>query len=338
MSASAVVARPLSAEPFVSRAGLTRPAPLWPFVVARIYCGVVFLTAGVRQVTGAAPWVKPGQTWAGAVREQLVEWGPRTAAWYRPVIDTLWMPHISGVAATVAWLNVLVGVTLLLGLLTRPAAAVGLAMLLNYLAASGSRLYYPGPVAAETALLVAILLTNPGQLFGLDAALTRRGDAKPHPLAVPAWTALPLRLYLGAAFLYAASNKVGPTKWSHWPAAMAGFAGSQLPHSARLYRPFLGAVLAHSTVVAPIVAVAEVVVGIALLLGAGTRWAATIGILLTANYFLMKGDTILDVSNDLCFIVGLTIVLATDAGRTLGVDGLRPPGDRAARGSLSDNR
>jgi thiosulfate dehydrogenase [quinone] large subunit len=145
---------------------------------------------------------------------------------------------------------------------------------------------------------------------------------------VAGWMAVPLRVYFGAAFLYAASNKVGTGKWSQWPAAMQGFISGQLPHAAFFYRPMLThVVLPHIDTWAPLVAVTEVIVGAALLLGVLTRVAAAVGIALTFNYFLLKGTSPIDVSNDLAFVFGLAVVIVSDAGRTLGVDGLRAPRD-----------
>jgi uncharacterized membrane protein YphA (DoxX/SURF4 family) len=148
----------------------------------------------------------------------------------------------------------------------------------------------------------------------------------------PAWVVVPLRLYFGAAFLSAASNKIGSANWSHWPEWMAGVIAGRLPEVTPLYRPFLtSVVLPHITFFAPLVALTEVAVGIALILGGATRLAAAVGILLTANYFLLDGMTVVDVSNDAAFMVGLAILVTTAAGRVLGVDAMlsrRWPGSK----------
>lgn len=139
----------------------------------------------------------------------------------------------------------------------------------------------------------------------------------------PGWVVVPLRLYLGAAFLSAASNKVGTGNWGNWPMWMGQVIAGRLPEVTPLYRPFLTAVVApHVTVFAPLVALTEIAVGVALLLGGATRLAATVGILLTATYFLLDGMTVVDVSNDAAFIVGLTVLVFTAAGRVAGLDAL----------------
>ncbi len=140
---------------------------------------------------------------------------------------------------------------------------------------------------------------------------------------VPGWCAVPLRLYLGAAFLSAASNKIGSGKWGNWPDWMAGTIQTRLPEVPSFYQPILtGIILPHVHLFAPVVAVTEAVIGLALLLGAATRLAAVVGILLVLNYFLLDGVPAVGVSNDLAFAFGLLIVFQTRAGRSAGLDAL----------------
>jgi uncharacterized membrane protein YphA (DoxX/SURF4 family) len=149
---------------------------------------------------------------------------------------------------------------------------------------------------------------------GVDQVRGRQGT-------VPGWVVVPLRLYLGCAFLSAASNKVGRGKWGHWPEWMGDFIQTQLQQATGFYRPILAAViLPHTGFFAPFVAVMEIAVGVALIVGGATRLAAALGILLTLNYFLLDGMSVIDVSNDAAFMVTLTVVLVTAAGRTAGLD------------------
>jgi uncharacterized membrane protein YphA (DoxX/SURF4 family) len=128
-------------------------------------------------------------------------------------------------------------------------------------------------------------------------------------------------LYLGAAFLEALTNKVGPHRWSAWPHWMHDHVAKLAPHVVPFYRPFLTAVvIPHANVFGPLVAAGEVAVGAALFLGVGTRLAAACGMLLTLNYFLLNGLTVVDVSNDFAILTGCAVVLITAAGRTLGLD------------------
>jgi thiosulfate dehydrogenase [quinone] large subunit len=160
---------------------------------------------------------------------------------------------------------------------------------------------------------------------GLDMAAVRALDRAPR------WTLVPLRLYLGTAFLRAALNKVGEN-WRPWPGWMAGVIQDRLPHSVPLYREFLSAVvLPHVAFFAPAVACAEVTIGCCLVLGLATRAAAVGGILLTLNYLLMNGVMVLLPhndplyalgSNDPVFVLGCLAVAVGAAGRALGLDQL----------------
>jgi uncharacterized membrane protein YphA (DoxX/SURF4 family) len=108
------------------------------------------------------------------------------------------------------------------------------------------------------------------------------------------------------------------------------------PPAAYGFQAFMTSVVfPHAPLFAGLVAVAEVAVGTCLLLGLGVRFAAPVGVLLTLNHFLLKGDAPWSVSNDLAFAIGLTILVVTGAGRVLGLDGLiapRHPVEQPAQG------
>ncbi len=146
---------------------------------------------------------------------------------------------------------------------------------------------------------------------------------------------MPLRLYFRFAFWRAARNKIG-ARWAAWPDALQSFGTMQLPHESAWYRAFMTSVVfPHAPLFAGLVAVAEVAVGTCLLLGLGVRLAAPVGVLLTLNYFLLKGDAPWSASNDLAFALGLTILAVTGAGRVLGLDSLitpRHPVEQPAQG------
>lgn len=146
---------------------------------------------------------------------------------------------------------------------------------------------------------------------------------------VPRGTLVLLRLYLGSAFLKAASGKIGDN-WQPWPGWMAGVLRDRLPRSAPVYRAFLGTVvLPHVSLFAHAVACGEVVVGCLLVAGLGTRAAAVGGMFLALNYLLLNGATQLVPgheavfafgSNDPIFVLGCFALLVGSAGRAFGAD------------------
>jgi uncharacterized membrane protein YphA (DoxX/SURF4 family) len=147
--------------------------PRWPLAAARIYLGVVFAVAGVRQLANAAPWVKPGQTWPAAMKSQLVEWSAHTAGFYQTTVAHL-INHADTMAHHVAVIHVVLGLALIAGLFTRITGGLAVLLLCNYMAASGTRAFSPGPAAAFTALALVVSLGNAGLLWGLDGAIDRR--------------------------------------------------------------------------------------------------------------------------------------------------------------------
>ena len=136
----------------------------------------------------------------------------------------------------------------------------------------------------------------------------------------PLWPVTILRVYLGAAFLSAASNKIF-SWWASWPQNMAGFLTSKLNVAYGFYRPFVtGVVLPHIEFFSRTVALSEVAVGVALLLGAGTRFAAAGGLVLIVNYMLAFGDIPWQPGEDQAFFAGLVVVFLTSPGRAFGID------------------
>lgn len=148
---------------------------------------------------------------------------------------------------------------------------------------------------------------------------------------VPRWSLVLMRVYLGAAFLRAAMNKIGDN-WAPWPGWMAGVIHDRIPHSVPIYREFLSAVVVpHTAFFGPAIACAEVAVGCCLVLGFATRAAAIGGAFLTLNYLLMNGMSVLLPSNDPLFTFGSNDPVFTlgclaafvgASGRALGLDHL----------------
>jgi uncharacterized membrane protein YphA (DoxX/SURF4 family) len=136
----------------------------------------------------------------------------------------------------------------------------------------------------------------------------------------PLWPVTLLRVYLGVAFLSAASNKV-LSWWASWPQNMSHFLTSKLNDTYAFYRPVLtGLVLPHVGFFARTIAVSEVAVGLSLLLGAGTRFGAAAGLVLIANYMLAFGDIPWQPGEDQAFFIGLVVVFITNGGRAFGID------------------
>lgn len=101
-------------------------------------------------------------------------------SWYKEFLTDYVVPHRELFGYLVMSGEILVGLCLVLGLLTRFSALVGLFMLLNYyfgpgMARGGATL---GQQQTFIISLIVILLANPGRTFGLDGSLFKRKQGK----------------------------------------------------------------------------------------------------------------------------------------------------------------
>jgi uncharacterized membrane protein YphA (DoxX/SURF4 family) len=101
------------------------------------------------------------------------------AAWPK-VRGDFTVPNTSVFAALVPWGELLVGITLVLGLVTRFSATLALVLTVNHMFAKGT--WFPSPSSNDAAFAVislALLIGAAGRTFGLDALLARRWPRSP---------------------------------------------------------------------------------------------------------------------------------------------------------------
>ncbi|HEY4272841.1 MAG TPA: DoxX family protein [Candidatus Udaeobacter sp.] len=128
------------------------------------------------------------------------------------------------------------------------------------------------------------------------------------------WLFVLARVYLGVTFLFSDHG-------SRQPNELAGFLKFAMKNGYSWYRSFLNAVvLPHAATFGTVVVVAEIYVGIALVLGLTTRLAACVALFLLFNYMCAKGDVPWEPGIDQSDIILAIIVLVSGAGRILGVD------------------
>jgi uncharacterized membrane protein YphA (DoxX/SURF4 family) len=141
-------------------------------VLLRVYLGVVFLIAGVPKL-----WTDftPGLT---AFLEQRAM--AQSHPFYRQFLQEVVLPNTQLFAALVTWGELLVGVLLILGLMTRPSATVALLLTLNYMFAKGAWPWTPSSNdAAFAAISLALVIGAAGRTLGLDSMLARRWPRSP---------------------------------------------------------------------------------------------------------------------------------------------------------------
>jgi len=168
----------------------------------------------------------------------------------------------------------------------------------------------------------------------MTSAVTRKNELLQDPpfvkwlLSSPAagWIWLILRVWLGYKWIDAALHKVNNPAWVESGVAVKGFWEKALvvPEVGRpaiafdWYRGFIQTLFDAEawTWMAPLVAYGELLVGIALILGAFTGIAAFFGALMNWN-FMMAGTAS---SNPLLFAIAIALILAWKVSGYIGAD------------------
>lgn len=141
-------------------------------VILRIYLGVIFVLAALPKLREDFTPSLVGFLQSVA----LIKGHP----FYRELVQQVVLPNASLFAVLVTWGELLVGVSLILGLLTRLASAVGLLLAINYMFAKGAWFWTPSSNdAAFVVIFLALLIGAAGRTFGLDAYLARRWPRSP---------------------------------------------------------------------------------------------------------------------------------------------------------------
>ena len=141
-----------------------------------------------------------------------------------------------------------------------------------------------------------------------------------------AWLWLPLRLYLGYAWVAASWHKVTSPAWVETGAALKGFwsRAIQLPEAGRppiaydWYRDFIEFLLENEWYgfFGKLVAYGELFVGIALILGAFVGISAFFGALMNWN-FIMAGAAS---TNAMLFLISVLLILSWKVAGYVGLD------------------
>lgn len=143
---------------------------LWYVVILRLWIGYYLLQQGIRKYLRDFPhgdWIT----------RQIGDLDKiEIYSWYKTFLADYVVPHRELLGYLVMSSEILVGLCIILGLLTRLSAIVGLFMLLNYyfgpgMARGGATLAHQQTFIIS---LVVILLTNPGRTLGLDGLLFKK--------------------------------------------------------------------------------------------------------------------------------------------------------------------
>jgi thiosulfate dehydrogenase [quinone] large subunit len=138
----------------------------------RVYLGAVFLISAIPKLRGD---FTPGLR--AFLEGTALE---RSHVFYRGFLQDVVLPNPQLFAALVTGGELLVGVLLILGLMTRLSAAGALLLTLNYMFAKGAWPWTPSSNdAAFAAISLALVIGAAGRTFGLDSMLAKRWPRSP---------------------------------------------------------------------------------------------------------------------------------------------------------------
>ena len=130
------------------------------------------------------------------------------------------------------------------------------------------------------------------------------------------WLFVVARAYLGISFFFSDHGNARPNE-------LSGFLKFWLRNGYSWYQGFLNSVVVpHSVTFGTLVVIAEIYVGIALVIGLSTRVATCVALFLLLNFMCAKGPVPWGPGIDQSDIVLALIILFSDAGRIFGVDKL----------------
>lgn len=138
----------------------------------RIYAGLFWLEKGVRQKLFDPTWNGPNGDCATVIAGMT-----HAPAFFAAFLHGVVLPQIAFFSVAIEWGETLVGVSLLLGLISRIGAVGGMFLTLMYFLGNGAGSVHDGWFGMDTAAFMmtavhAILPT--GTIFGLDGILARR--------------------------------------------------------------------------------------------------------------------------------------------------------------------
>jgi uncharacterized membrane protein YphA (DoxX/SURF4 family) len=138
----------------------------------RVYLGMVLLIAAIPKLQGDF-----SSGMAGFLQGKAMD---QSHPFYRDFLQDIVLPNVHLFARLVTWGELLAGVLLILGLMTRLSAAVALLLTLNYMLAKGAWPWMPSSNDGAFAVIsLAVMIGAAGRTLGLDALLARRWPRSP---------------------------------------------------------------------------------------------------------------------------------------------------------------
>ena len=139
------------------------------FLLPRLYLSIIFLVAVSAKLTSTGGFAPRMIGFLNATALQSA------APWYQAFVRTVVLTHASLFAGLVIAGELVVGITLLVGLATRAGAAVAIVLLFNYFSAKGLPPWSPASNdIADIVLCILVVMSAAGRYFGIDQILAQR--------------------------------------------------------------------------------------------------------------------------------------------------------------------
>jgi uncharacterized membrane protein YphA (DoxX/SURF4 family) len=138
-------------------------------VILRLHLGVILLITVIGKLFGEQPF---SVEMLGFIKAMLKRPG---VAWYQHFLQSVVIPHATLFSILVMVGEVIAGILLLTGTMTRLGAAIAMLLFVNYMWAKG--LWFWSPNSEDAAVFfsaLVILLGAAGRSFGVDVFLARR--------------------------------------------------------------------------------------------------------------------------------------------------------------------
>jgi thiosulfate dehydrogenase [quinone] large subunit len=147
---------------------MTERVPLAYLLPLRILCGLILVMEGWSKLHGDWLHGTPLQASLGGWMAAGKPYG-----FFLPVVNVAHAhPKIFGSLVTLGELTI--GLSMLLGVLTRISAALGALMLFSFAFGAGQGLAPPGNALLMGALFLLFVFASPGRFMGVDAVLRAR--------------------------------------------------------------------------------------------------------------------------------------------------------------------
>lgn len=142
---------------------------LW-LLPLRLFVGLSLLIAGQSKIALG--------NWGAGFESNLFEFATANLdnaySFYRPFLESVVMPNAGTFAVLIAWGELVVGLSLFVGLFTRLGAAIGIFMMLNVTFTLGIGIWRPGLESIYIWALITLFFCSAGRGFGADQILRSR--------------------------------------------------------------------------------------------------------------------------------------------------------------------